>query len=435
MRKNHLPLLLTLCLLLSSNTSFASGFAIIEQSVSGLGNAFAGGSASAEDATTIFFNPAGLTRLKKSEAIAGLHVVVPSAKFTNQNSLHATGAPLTGSNGGDAGNAAFVPNLYFSTPIDDKMVFGLGINAPFGLVTEYNDTWVGRYHAVKSDLQTININPSFAYKVNDKLSLGLGLNFMKVDVELSQMLDFGFLGLLNSVPGSIPQGQDGKVVLKADDWAYGWNAGALYEFDENSRIGFAYRSRVFVEVRGTANFSNVPPALAGNFFNTGVSGKITLPATASLSGYTKLTEKLALMADVTWTEWSSFKELVFNFEDPAVPDSTTPENWQDTWRYSVGASYDLNDAIVLRGGLAYDETPMQDDYRTPRIPGADRYWISFGTGINLGEAFTVDLAYSHLFVDDSKINLISSDNASQGYLTGEYENQVDIASASLTYRY
>ena len=436
MLKKNLALLASLTLLLAgSSAAFASGFAIIEQSVSGLGNAYAGGAASAEDATTIFFNPAGMTRLDKTEAIAAMHIIVPSAKFKNNGSTHATTAPLTGNNGGDASNAALVPNLYITTPIADRLTFGLGINAPFGLVTEYNDSWVGRYHALKSDLRTVNINPSFAFKSSDNLSLGFGVTAMKVDVELSQMIDFGLIGATFMVPGSIPQGQDGKVILDADDWAYGWNIGALYEFNQGTRLGVAYRSRVFVEVDGSADFIDVPVALSGSFFDTGVSGKITLPATVSVSAYHKATDKLAVMADITWTEWSSFTDLVFDFSDPAVADSTTPENWDDTWRYSVGVSYDLNRSLVLRGGLAYDETPMADNYRTPRIPGADRYWISFGAGIQLSKAVVVDLAYTHLFVDDSKINLVSADNASKGYLTGEYENQVDIASASVSYRF
>jgi len=437
MWKQTSAILLGLIFLLSAaGTAFASGFAIIEQSVSGLGNAFAGGSASAEDATTVFFNPAGMTRLKQNEAIAAVHVIIPSAEFSDKGSSPAvTGLGLGTDEGGDAGELAVVPNMYLVMPIDDKLTFGLGVNAPFGLVTEYNDTWIGRYHAVKSDLKTINVNPSFAVKINDKLSFGLGANFMNVDVELSQMIDFGLVGAINSIPGSIPQGQDGKVVLNADNWAYGWNAGLLYEFNQDTRVGFHYRSKTFVEVEGSAKFSNVPAALSGSFFNTGVSGKITLPASASLSVFHNATDKLALMADATWTQWSTFRELTFDFEDPAVADSTTPEEWDDIWRLSVGASYAYNDKLVLRGGLAFDESPIGDNYRTPRIPGDDRYWTSVGCGYKFTEALSMDAAYTHLFVDDAKVNLTSADNASKGFLVGEYENHVDIASVQISYKF
>lgn len=441
-KKYSSPLIGLILLLASASTSLASGFALIEQSVSGLGNAFAGGSASAEDATTVFFNPAGMSRLDKTEAIGAFHVIVPSAKFTNQNSTHASTLPLTGSNGGEGASAAVAPNLYIVKPISDKTTFGLGINAPFGLVTEYNETWVGRYHALKSDLMTVNINPSMAWKVTDKLSLGAGLSAMYIDANLSQMVDFGLIAYsLSAGAIGVPQGQDGKADLNADDWAYGFNLGALYEFDKDTRIGFAYRSKVHAELEGTADFT-VPtsittaiPPIGAAFADTGVSGKITLPATASLSIYSKVTNRLALMADITWTEWSTFQQLVFDFSNPLATDSFTPEKWDDTWRYSVGASYDYNESLVLRGGLAFDETPMKDNYRTPRIPGNDRFWVSFGAGYKFNESLVIDFAYSHLFVDDAKINLVSAENTTKGYLTGSFENSVDIASIQINYKF
>lgn len=432
-----LKLVMVACLvLISAGSVFASGFAVIEQSVSGLGNAFSGGAAAAEDATTVFFNPAGMTRMEQKEAITAVHFIIPSAEFSDNGSAPlVTGLGLGTDEGGDAGDLAVVPNLYIVVPVSDAAAFGLGVNAPFGLVTEYSDTWIGRYHAVKSDLKTVNINPSFAFKANDKLSLGFGINIMDVDVELSQMIDFGLIGASFGIPGSIPQGQDGKVVLNADNWAYGWNAGALYEFDQDTRIGFAYRSRVYAEVEGVAKFSSVPAALSPAFFNTGVSGKITLPATASLSIFHNATDQLSLMADATWTQWSTFKELTFDFDDPAVADSTTPEEWDNSWRLSVGASYAYNEKLILRCGLAFDESPIGDDYRTPRIPGDDRYWTSVGAGYKFNEAWSMDAAYTHLFVEDAKINLTSADNASKGFLVGEYESHVDIASVQLSYRF
>jgi len=445
-KKCSTPLISLALLLAVSSASFASGFALIEQSVSGLGNAFAGGAASAEDATTVFYNPAGMSRIQDTEALAAFHVIVPSAKFTNQNSTHATTLPLTGNDGGDGADAAIVPNLYIVKPISDKATFGLGINSPFGLVTEYNETWVGRYHALKSDLMSININPSMSWKITDKLSIGAGLSAMYIDANLSQMVDFGLIAYsFSSGALGVPQAQDGKADLNADDWAYGYNIGALYEFDQNTRVGFAYRSKVHAKLEGSADFTiptsvstlpaGVGAGISAAFADTGVTGKITLPATASLSIYSKVTDNLALMADVTWTEWSSFQELVFDFANPLATDSVTPEKWDDTWRYSAGVSYDYNDSLVLRGGLAFDETPMKDNYRTPRIPGNDRFWISGGAGYKYSDNLTVDFAYAHLFVKDATINLVSAENTAKGYLTGSFENSVDIASIQLSYKF
>ncbi|MDX2479586.1 MAG: outer membrane protein transport protein [Desulfuromusa sp.] len=435
-KKSSASLIGLVLLLAASSTAFASGFALIEQSVSGLGNAFAGGAASAEDPTTVFFNPAGMTRLEGQQVNSGLHLIIPSAKLSPSSAENSNGNPITGSDGGDGGESGVAPNLYYTNKLNDILTVGLGINAPFGLATKYDRDWIGRYHAVESEVMTININPSFAIKATDKLSLGAGLNIQYIDATLSAMVDVG-----NNLTGNSSPATDVFVENKADDWSMGYNLGLLYEFTEATRVGFAYRSKIRHSLEGHTT-TEVPTALAGVAFlfpdKQGVNGKIALPASASLSLFHQLNDQWAIMTDINWTEWSSFEELTLNFEGAGIggnPSTTTLENWEDTWRYSVGTSYAYNESLVLRGGLAYDETPIKDNYRTPRIPGEDRYWITLGAGITLSQSFVVDIAYAHLFVDDSKINLVSDDNDSAGYLTGEYENQVDIASVALTYRF
>jgi len=169
-------LIASILFLLTSSFAYGAGFSIIEQSVSGLGNAFAGGAVSPEDATTVFFNPAGLTHLTDPEIIGGVHVIMLSAEFKDQGSPHVLGGNLNGDNEGDGGVKKIAPNLYYSRQINERLAFGLGINAPFGLATKYNDTWVGRYHAIDTDLLTMNINPSLGYRINDQLSLGFGFS-------------------------------------------------------------------------------------------------------------------------------------------------------------------------------------------------------------------------------------------------------------------
>ena len=188
MWKRSSALLLGLSLLLAtSSTALASGFAIIEQSVSGLGNAFAGGAASADDASTIFFNPAGMMLLQDQQVVTGGHVIIPSAKFSATTATNAMGGSLGTNNGGDGGETAVVPNLYYSFKSSDKFALGVGITAPFGLVTKYDDTWVGRYHAVESDVMTVNVNPAFAYQATDKLTVAAGFSIQYIDVTLSSM--------------------------------------------------------------------------------------------------------------------------------------------------------------------------------------------------------------------------------------------------------
>ncbi len=178
-------LIAVILLFVSAGSAFAAGFALVEQSMSGLGNAYAGGAAGAEDASTIFYNPAGMTRLNGQQLIVGTHVVMPSVKFHNEGSTHVTGLPLSGGNGGDGGVTKPVPNLYYSRKVSDKFSVGMGINAPFGLATDYDKNWVGRYHAVESDVLTVNINPSIAYKITDNLSFGAGFNVQYMKAKLS----------------------------------------------------------------------------------------------------------------------------------------------------------------------------------------------------------------------------------------------------------
>ena len=436
-------------LTLTAPTVFASGFAIIEQSVSGLGNAFAGGAAVAEDATTVFFNPAGMTRLEGQQFTAGAHVIVPSAKFTvTAAPTNAAGAPIrdsagtpitSGSSAGDSGQTGVVPNLYYTNKLSNKLSIGLGINAPFGLATEYDKTWAGRYHAVESAVATININPNVAYQVNKQLSVAAGVSAQYIDVTLSSMVDGSLIdGTFSSSPN-----KDIFVENKADDWGFGFNLGMLYQFSENTRAGVSYHSEIEHKVEGEVT-SQLPVAMlpyAALFQTQTINGSITLPASVSVSLYHRLNDRLSLMGDVSWTGWSSFDKLVINFEGTGIAtqtSSTTTENWKDTWRYAIGASFRASDALILRTGLAYDQSPISDEYRTPRIPGNDRTWISLGAGYRFTQSINMDLAYAHLFVPNSKFSktaTLGTEDQGRGTVQGEYENAVDIASIQLTYSF
>jgi long-chain fatty acid transport protein len=436
--------------LATADLAQGAGFALIEQSVTGLGNAFAGSSASAQDASTIFYNPAGMTLLPGQQVVAGLHYVAPSAKFQKTEAKNALGLDVSGGNGGDAGESGLVPNLFYSLNPGGRLTFGLGITAPFGLTTEYPFDWVGRYHAVKSDLKTININPSLAFKVTDRLSLGAGLSAQYIDVQLTSMVDFGLAAFQQSggAPALLPlvsnPNADVYADLNADDWGGGYNLGLLYEFSDQTRIGLAYRSRILHTLKGDAAFTlanqaflsgfGLDGAALARFTPQGISGKVELPASASLGFFSQLTPAWAVMADVMWTDWSSFDQLLIEFDGSlAANPSLTTENWDDNWRYAVGASFTPGEPWILRLGLAYDQTPIPDAFRTPRIPGEDRFWTAIGGGYRLNEVVRVDLAYVHLFVDDSRVmRAAAGEDLSRGSLFGSYENAVDILSGQLT---
>lgn len=422
----------------TSLTAQAAGFALIEQSASGMGNAFAGAAATAEDASTIFFNPAGMTYLPDNQLSIALHAIKPAANFDNDGSHRAAatgGLATPGGDGGDAGSWAFVPNIFYAKEVNPNVRLGIGISAPFGLKTEYDKDWVGRYQAIKSELQTININPSIAFKINDRVSLGFGVSAMRAEADLTNAVDFGtFLGVF--------QRRDGFVQVKGDDWGFGWNVGAIFQLSDATRLGVAYRSQVHQKLKGDVNFSNVPAPLAANpaFGNGTISAKLTTPDSLSASLFHHLNDEWDLMGDLTWTNWSKFENLTIVRTSGTLSGqnlNSVPENWDDTIRASVGASYRYSDALKIRLGFAYDESPVPSKFRTPRIPDSDRYWLSLGGSYKLSEASSLDFGYAHLFVQDSSVNKVTDTSTAvlRDTVKGDYESQVNILSVQYTHNF
>lgn len=393
---------LTLGLTLAGMASLtqAAGFALIEQNASGLGNAYAGQAAVAADASTIFFNPAGLTMLPDRQVVMAGHLIKPQAEFSGSSNIG-------GGDGGDAGGLAIVPNAYLAYRLTPDIHVGVGMNAPFGLKTEYDSTWAGRTQAIKSELKTINLNPSIAWKATETLSLGAGLSVQYAKATLTN--NAGGLGL---------------ATIKGDDYGWGYNLGALWQISPATRIGLAYRSEVDQKLEGKAEFSL--NALA----NTPVTASVTLPDSASLSVFHKLSPYVDLLVDVTWTGWSDFDELRI-LRTNGTTLGVTPENWSDSYRYSVGANYRMNDKITLRTGVAYDETPVSDVFRTARIPDEGRTWLALGAQYRLSDKTALDFGYAHLFVKDAAISKLESGVT----LTGTYDASVDILSAQLTHNF
>jgi len=426
---------------LGSSISHAAGFAIIEQSVSGLGNAYAGAAARAEDASTIYFNPAGMTFLDDRQAIAGLHIIKPSAKFSNNGSSINTGS----GDGGEAGTVSVIPNLYYVMDINEDIKFGLGIGVPFGLSTEYDKNWRGRYQAVKSAVSAININPSLAFKANEQWSFGLGVNLQYIEAELTNAVDFGAIcvGLENggTLPGGTcsgaglnPQTSDGFSKITGDDWGVGFNLGVIYSLNDATRIGLAYRSEVKQNLDGKADFTlpaNAQSIFSTAFADTDVSAKIDLPDTTALSAYHQINNQWTLLADITWTGWSSFKELKIEFDNPNKSPSVEEQDWNNSTRYSLAVNFMPDAQWTYRAGLAFDETPIpNDEMRTARIPGSDRTWLAFGAGYAPTKNFRVDIAYVHIFVEDAKIDRVGP---TADVLRGSYESSVDILSAEASW--
>lgn len=427
-------------LLLIAGEAGASGFALIEQS-GGLGNAFAGGAASAEDSSTVFFNPAGMSRLNDSQISVGGAFIKPSARYSGTISGLAPLQTAGTGTGGDAGGLAFVPNFYYTHQVNDRLHVGVGVNAPFGLQTDYDSTWMGRFHGVKSKLETINLNPSISYDISDTISVGAGVNYQHVSGKLTNMVNYSGLAfsaggntLLTAIGGP---GKEGLSTLTGSDSAWGYNFGALFKISEQTRIGAAYRSQIKYSLSGDVTFANRPALLAAALPDQPVTLDITMPDSFSLSAFHQYSDKLDVMVDATWTGWSVFKTLDVKKANGASL-STTPENWKDTWRVSAGTSYHYNDQWTARAGIAYDQAPVSDAFRTVRIPDADRTWLALGGQYKPSSASTVDFGYAHLFVSNAALNQSAAANpdlAGKGYLVGSYDNSVDIVSVQYGYRF
>lgn len=406
-----------------SGGAWASGFQLMEQNASQLGNAYAGTAAAAEDASTIFFNPAGMSYLKGRDLAVSLNAIKTSAKFSNAGSSYTVGGaplppgvipapglpPLIG-DGGDAGDLALLPAVYYAHAIDSKWSLGISVNAPFGLKTEYDAPWIGAFQGIKSELLTMAITPTVSYKAAPDLSIGFGIRAQKADATLTNL-----------------GGTGGVTQLEGDDWGYGFSLGILWQATPATRLGAAYQSRINYTLEGDVTGTDILAATGGATAILPVTADLTLPDILTFSAAHQLNSKWDILADIAWTNWSKFQEL--RVVGPTGATLTfVPQNWDDTWRFALGANYKYNSQWKFRFGVAYDQTPTSDQFRTVRIPDEDRIWVAVGVQYKLSPNSVLDVGYSHIFVDDPKINKTETLGAGPvgTRVLGEYDADVNI---------
>lgn len=396
-----LRILPALLLATFSGVASAAAFQLWEQNASGLGTAYAGSAAVADNASTIFFNPAGMTQMPGIQLSAGVTGVGPSYEFSNDGSSGTLG---TGGNGGNAGSWAAVPNAYVSWQVAPDWFVGLGISSPFGLKTEYDsDNWIGRYQAIKSKITTVNYNPSLAWKVNDKVSLGLGLNYQTIDAEMTSALP----------------GIRGYSKLNGDDGAWGWNAGALFTLSPAMRVGVSYRSAISYTLDGTASTA---------IFSTPVKADLKLPGTFILSVWQQVSDRWEAMGDISYTQWNTLNSLDMISSNTGAMFNRESFNYDNSWRIAWGAAYKASDAWKLKFGVAWDTTPTSNEYRSARVPDNDRLWLSLGTQWNGGVYGKIDVGYAYLYIKDPSINQtkISVNGNGTSSLRGSYNDSAHI---------
>jgi long-chain fatty acid transport protein len=452
-------------LALGASHAAATGFQLNENSASSLGNAFAAGAAFTDDVSAMWWNPAALSQFPKMQGVAALHIITPSIKFRNDASQPAGNQPL-GGDGGDAGGFNFVPNMYLSVPINAQWTFGLGVNAPFGLTTEYDDGWLGRYQSLKSQIQTINVNPALSWKVTPQFAVGVGVNYQYLDATLTNNVNYSGALLQAAARAGVPPGSgtynaiaqltpglDSKATVKGEDGAWGWNIGLAWDVTPQLRLAASYRSELKYDVTGDINFENpsvsvppgTPPQLAGTIaalsagvnsqalYGRSVASDITLPEIANLSMRWQLDPRWEVMADAQFTGWSSIPELRFVSSSP--PDlPATPLNWDDSWKFSVGASYKVSDQWKVRFGTAFDQTPATDA-PTPRLPDSDRWWLAIGGQYKHSPNLVFDAGFVYIFADSPSFNRNEGSTPSYGLINGSYDVSTTILSFQGTYTF
>ena len=442
----------------------AGGFSLIEHGASGLGNAYAGNAAVAADASTLYFNPAGMVHLADRQLLVGAHLISTSTSISNEGSTLNTalgGTPVVGGNVGTNDGITPIPNIYFVAPLGDNLAYGISLDVPFGSGSDYGDEWFGRYTATESSLSIIEINPSIAYRVSDLFQVGAGVSLQRASATLANAVDsgavcFSFAAASPSVAaaeancnnaGLVPgnQATDSLASIEGESTSFGFNLGAMFTPTENTRLGIAYRHSVEHTLEGTGTFTNSEPfqalldSVGTDLFRSGPGQtEITTPATVALSVAHRLPNfnRLELLADATWSQWTVFDELLIEF-DSAQPDVLQVQDWRDVWRVSAGLNFQYSQKLTLRAGLAFDQSPIPGPTRrTPRIPGNDRTWYSVGLGYQHSKALSFDVGFTHIAIDETPIdNSFPESGPSAVFLRGLIDSDANILSAQLNWKF
>jgi long-chain fatty acid transport protein len=416
--------------LIAAGRAQAAGFALYEQGISGMGNAYAGAAAVAEDATTVWWNPAGMARLPQGQHFSvGVAAIMPSWKFNDNGSVPALASnPAKNGNGGDAGSTAYVPSGFFVMSLNPAWSFGVGVSVPFGLKTEYDPNWIGRFQGIKSEVQTVNVNPAVSYKVSDALSLGFGVNYQHGKVDILTGVNLG--------PAALPAsaGLEAQNQLSLDGDAWGFNMGALFNVGPATRVGVHYRSSLDYKLDGNTQFLGVPAPFSASptLQNGSVKLDLKTPDSLAFSVAHRMSPQLELLGDVTWWKWSNIKSQPVVRTDGPISGatlSTLTFNFDDTYRLSIGANYILSQQWKLKVGLAYDQTPVPNaESRTVRLPDSDRYWLSVGGKYQMSKAGALDFGYTYVQAKDANINNIQNTppTAANGNIIGTYKASVNV---------
>jgi len=411
-------------ILLGGQVCFGAGFALYEGSARG--NALGGTLvARADDASALFYNPAGITQLPGLQVMGGATFIIPGTDVTTTNPYNKRTTKT-----GTESNVWMPPHLYASYQFSDKLWFGLGVFGQFGLGTEFDSLWSGRYNSYDAEIKTLTFNPNFAFKVTDSLSLAAGIDFMWFDLTLKNKIDAS--GQNN--PATYAYDVDQK--LTGDSINAGWNVALHYKPLNWMAFGMSYRSQVKQNVTGDANFTKPSFLNPLVFQDTSVAGSITLPDTLYSGLMFKPWNCFSVEIGGTWVRWSTYDQLTIQYDNAIAYDSKTGKaitqvtrikDWHDTWRASIGFEYTPIEWLDLRAGYIFDESPVTDEHADYLLPANSRHIFSFGPGFRWRN-WTLDLSYQYIWIlDRDNVPARLSEGVLQSSFSGGYANLVGLS--------
>ncbi|NVH50418.1 aromatic hydrocarbon degradation protein [Photobacterium damselae subsp. damselae] len=428
-QKITLSLAAAVALGLTSN-AMAAGFQLAEYSATGLGRAFAGEAAMADNASTQFRNPAMLTYLEGTQISTGAIYVNPNIDVNGTVNSRLSQQPIQTSSK-DFANSAVVPNLYISHQLNDQLFLGFALSTNYGMETKLSNNFAANQFGNEANVKTVEANANFGYKLNEQLSLGLGVRYAKGKGHFGAQAP-------NYLPKSgipdlhVPPAGTTLAYMEGKDSDWGWQAGAVWQINPNNRIGLSYKSKMEMNFEGHAegfmfNGQKLPGTLS-----------VPLPATAEIATFHQINDKLALHTSINWTDWSSFKSLTA--ELPIGATTIKEEHWKDNYRFAVGATYQYTNKLALRSGIAYDMAAVNDKNRTATIPETDRTWFSVGAGYQWSENLTFDAGLTYILAKDASIKEprgYESDNAAAqlGTFKGEVSGDIWLAGVQASYKF
>jgi long-chain fatty acid transport protein len=422
----------SMCLALAVLRVHGAGLAILEQSVSGLGRGLAGMAASWGEPSALYFNPATGAGCETLTLNTGLHVLTGDVRF------HDDGSTLTGKKSGDIIGTSFIPNLDFVIPVGDGLTLNMAMTATSGTATHYNSYWLGRYFSTETSISVLELAPSVSYAITDEWAIGVGFLAQYCDVLMKQKIN-----TTDALPPGY--GRDTRLKMEGDGWAFGFTVGIMYKPTEKTTLGLGYRSAMKHTVKANARFRNIPdaivaldPLISATGYNDHARISMDQPQSITFGIQQKITDKLTLMADIAWTDWSTLKDMPVKFDKATTVTGGTRHNpnhmkWHDSWRFSIGGEYALTEKWTLRCGATFDErtVTVHGDKKT-MMPDSNRYWVCCGFSYKWNEHLTIDFGYNHIFFEPSHIK---QQDTSGKILKGKFTGYTNLVSGGLKYQF